>query len=444
MFGVLPDKIHLLDAGAGMGSLTAAFVDEACSRRPRPTSIHVSAYEVDPAMASILEGTLKQCQEACADAGIEFTSTLVRDDFILCSAEPLLKPKGTVNCAILNPPYGKIRSNSQWRAALGAVGIETVNLYSAFVALALQQMSEGGELVAITPRSFCNGTYYEPFRRMLLNGAALLDLFVFQSRTEAFKDDDVLQENIIFRVQRGGAQGAVALSTDAGEVRTVPYEEIVRPDDNHSFIRLPVGGDGTPSLQGLPCTLEDLDIKVSTGRVVDFRARDHLRKDPEDGTVPLIYPGHMYNGGINWPRAEFKKNNAIADNDETASLMVPKGVYVLTKRFTSKEEKRRLVAAVYNGGKVGFENHLNYYHANGRGLDRDFASGLARYLNSTAVDQYFRTFSGHTQVNATDLRNIRYPTKDDLQKLGTTDDEPDRFVDRLLQASALNCFAGSS
>ncbi len=46
------------------------------------------------------------------------------------------------------------------------------------------------------------------------------------------------------------------------------------------------------------------------------------------------------------------------------------------------------------------------------------AAGLACFLNSTVLDNYFRVFSGHTQVNATDLRNMKYPSGDRLRALG--------------------------
>ena len=48
----------------------------------------------------------------------------------------------------------------------------------------------------------------------------------------------------------------------------------------------------------------------------------------------------------------------------------------------------------------------------------DLAKGLAVFLNSTLMDVYFRQFNGHTQVNATDLRNLRYPTPAQLESLG--------------------------
>lgn len=205
-FDDLPDEVRLLDAGAGMGALTTAFVTEACSRSKQPSSIDATVYEVDEQLAAILEETLLSCADICADAGIQFSYRLIKDDYILSSAAPLLDKTRTYNCAILNPPYGKINSASNWRKALRSQGIETVNLYTAFVALAIQQMEEGGEIVAITPRSFCNGSYYEPFRRLMLDSAALVSLHVFESRRTAFKDDGVLQENIIFKIKKAGSK----------------------------------------------------------------------------------------------------------------------------------------------------------------------------------------------------------------------------------------------
>jgi adenine-specific DNA-methyltransferase len=39
-------------------------------------------------------------------------------------------------------------------------------------------------------------------------------------------------------------------------------------------------------------------------------------------------------------------------------------------------------------------------------------------LNTTWLDGKFRLFSGHTQVNATDLRNLPYPTAEQLSNMG--------------------------
>jgi len=104
-------------------------------------------------------------------------------------------------------------------------------------------------------------------------------------------------------------------------------------------------------------------------------------------------------------------------------LLVPAGVYVLVKRFTSKEERRRIVGCIYDPDEihaplVAFENHVNYFHANNHGLPMNLAKGLAAFLNSTVVDVCFRQFNGHTQVNATDLRSLRYPARTQLESLG--------------------------
>jgi adenine-specific DNA-methyltransferase len=131
----------------------------------------------------------------------------------------------------------------------------------------------------------------------------------------------------------------------------------------------------------------------------------------------------MRGGGIVWPLKDFRKFNAIADDDSSKALLIPSGTYVVTRRFTAKEEPRRVVASLLtprdcSGEWVGIENHLNYFHANGASIDEDLARGLCLFLNSSLFDRYFRQFSGHTQVNATDLRNARYPGAEQLRRAG--------------------------
>lgn len=146
---------------------------------------------------------------------------------------------------------------------------------------------------------------------------------------------------------------------------------------------------------GLPCSLGDLIIQASTGKVVDFRTRENLCTDFIDDSVPLIFPQHLQKYAINWPIANAKKPNALLNNERTANLMVQNGSYVLTHRLTTKEEKPRVVASIYTADLadvkvVGFENKTNYFHALGNPLEDSIVRGLRGFLNSTLVDKYFR------------------------------------------------------
>lgn len=67
---------------------------------------------------------------------------------------------------------------------------------------------------------------------------------------------------------------------------------------------------------------------------------------------------------------------------------------------------------------VNFENKTNYFHALGKPLHDGLAKGLWVFLNSSLVDKYFRQMNGHTQVHATDLRTLRYPTREQLINMG--------------------------
>lgn len=452
------NEIRLLDAGAGIGTLTSAFVDRICKQDEVPLKIEAALYEIDPLLIDYLSTTINDCRVACRNAGSTFEATVIREDFILdasrCISGDLLYPCSEIQDythALLNPPYKKIRRDSEHRQLLRTVGIEASNLYTGFLALAILLLRPKGELVAIIPRSFCNGPYFKPFRQLLLAHMSLRQIHVFTSRTDAFKDDEVLQENIILYAVKEKSDSSVLITASSGadfhDLTRVErqHEQVVSKSDPNLFLHLATNNLAQNVVDRMALfthTLEELDLAVSTGPVVDFRLKRHLREHPEAGAVPLIYPGHFRAHFVVWPNGGGKKPNAIMRNDDTEKWLFPKGTYTLVRRFSSKEERRRIVAAVFDSdhverGAVGFENHLNVFHSNRRGLSSKIAWGLAVYLNSSLVDTYFRQFNGHTQVNATDLRTLRYPSLDELAKLGQglgKNQFPDqREIDHLLE-----------
>ena len=426
MVSLFPDSdeaCHLLDAGAGVGALSCAFLDHWQQGRFSFREAQVTAVEIDEQLRQYLAEHLASYSSAGAK--------VVAGDFIDLAVQDLLDGRRPYTHVILNPPYKKMGSQSVHRHRLREVGIETVNLYSAFVALGVALAAPGGQLVAIIPRSFCNGPYYRPFREFILERAALRHIHLFDSRSKAFRDDEVLQENVIIRLEVGGSQGPVTISTSTDDsfhdlqTSEQPFSAIVQAGDAERFIHIPTSQDGNllQESAGLTSTLADLGLKVSTGPVVDFRLREHLRQEPEGGTVPLLYPVHLQGGKVTWPKVS-PKANAICCNAQTEKWLYPSGHYCVVKRFSSKEEARRISATAVGptdfgeADRYGFENHLNVLHCGRQGLTPQLARGLALYLNSLLVDEYFRRFNGHTQVNATDLKQLPYPPASVLEWLG--------------------------
>jgi tRNA1(Val) A37 N6-methylase TrmN6 len=423
-------RIRLLDPGAGVGSLTAAFLERFMTKAG-VKGIDVTAYEIDEVMRSHLGSVLDKYRIAAQASGLELNSRIISHDFIDAVCRPLLRREHThYTHAILNPPYKKIHSDSEHRAMLRLVGIEAVNLYTAFLALTIDVMEDGGEIVAIVPRSFCNGPYYKPFRDWLLKRTAIRHIHLFEARDRAFEDDEVLQENIIIHVVRSAKQGAVTISTSTDHAlhnykcHKYKFEQIVKPLDDQRFIHIPShpGQNALELSSAVRYSPEEIGVEISTGPVVDFRLKDFLRSEPGPGTVPLLYPAHFEGQGIEWPR-NTKKPNALALHSKTEKWLYPNGFYAVVRRFSSKEERRRIVAAVvrpatFQSDFIGFENHLNVFHVGRHGLSEHLAYGLATFLNSTAVDECFRCFNGHTQVNATDLRLMKYLSIEKLTSLG--------------------------
>jgi len=454
-----PKVVRVIDPGAGAGVLTAAIVERLCSSSALPDRIEVTAIESDPRIVSYLEATLAACKAFCEERGVTLTSRVHSEDFITefasgCTDMLSMSEGGAgaeFDVAIINPPYRKINGKSEERLAIRHRGIETSNLYSAFVWKTFQLMTPGGQLVAITPRSFCNGSYFRRFREYLLENGSLDALHVYESRRSAFVLDSVLQENVIFRMTRGRPQTSTVdvvespgPNEDPAWRARVAFEHVVLPGDSDKYIHIPTSSSDDELMRyvaELPETLHGLGLKVSTGPVVDFRAKDDLAQVGENDTVPLIYARHFSAGRIVWPKVDEKAIQAIRVTEYSRRHLLPVKHYVLVKRFSSKEEKRRVVAATMfaddiEADSVGIENHINYIYRPHGDLTDDEARGVTTFLNSSVVDQYFRRFSGHTQVNASDIGKLRWPAWDALRKLGAASEGREmaqREIDELVR-----------
>ncbi len=347
-------EVSLLDPGAGVGSLTAAVIDRICLEPNPPKRISIAAFEIDPELTPYLQLTMDDCLRKANSIGIQLSYQIMQQDFIEHAVQVLDARNSNEHLLyshiIVNPPYRKITSDSKHRKFLRQAGIETSNLYAAFIALSIKLLSRKGEIVAITPRSFCNGPYFFPFRKLFFSNMSLQQFHTFEARDIAFRDDNVLQENVIFHAVKEGQKQEVNLSCSEGvdfyniQSRNVLFTEILHPGDSKLIIHIPNKENDAEiihQINALPASLYDLDIVV-----------------------------------------------AIYSPEITSSNL------------------------------VGFENHLNVFHTHGHGLPLILARGLAIYLASSIVDRFFRLFNGHTQVNATDLRILRYPSREKLAKLG--------------------------
>ena len=124
-----------------------------------------------------------------------------------------------------------------------------------------------------------------------------------------------------------------------------------------------------------------------------------------------------------WPNTASDKPQSIKVCDSSKKLLLNNTNYVFVKRFTTKEEKRRIQCSMYfgleyNTEKIGVENHLNYIKKISGILTEQEVYGIFTILNSTFVDRYFRILNGSTQVNANEMNAMPLPDKNAIVEIG--------------------------
>jgi adenine-specific DNA-methyltransferase len=439
-------RVRVLDPGAGTGALGLALARELLERRGVQ---HVELYcvESEPHALQELRSSILVAQAAL---GPSLTATIYGQDFLDFAeprfGEPTIPP---IDIAIANPPYFKM-SPKEVR------GGDAPNIYARFMEVSARLLRANGQLCFIVPRSYASGPYFTRFRRRFHHSMQLEHAHVFESRSAAFKSDKVLQENVVvLYTKRPSAAEKVTLSVsdgimDLSQRRTFHRmrQELISADDD-AIVSLPTTSaqaDLMKRVHALPNTLQSLGLQISTGPIVPFRATEFLvDADFHEPTVPLLWLQHVRPSRVTWPLGPRFRKHEYVRLCAGAKLLVPAANYVLLRRFSAKEEARRLTAApllakYLSADHFGLENHLNYIHRPGVGMSEDEARGLSVLLNSRILDDYFRVSSGNTQVSATEIRALPLPSQQFIERLGLAaaadnylDEAAEDMIEEMLQ-----------
>ena len=443
-------KIKILDPGCGTAILSCALVEHLVEVQIEIEQIDLVSYETDLELIPFSEKALDYLKEWLLNKGIQFKYVLHYSDFVLENASvlkenslpSLFKETKSVDknfdIIISNPPYFKLSKDDKRVIASQELVSGQPNIYSFFMGIAAKLLSENGELIFITPRSFASGNYFKAFRELFFNTVQIEKIHLFNSRKDTFNRDNVLQETVVIKAIREkiDPNKKVLVSSSAGikdifepAIKYFNSSELIDLNSKEKILHLPTS-DKEESILNLVSNWEnvltDFNIKISTGPVVSFRALDYIQNNYENGAVflaPLFWLHNVNKMILEWPKQLKEKGQFIRIESGSKSLLIPNKNYIFLRRFSTKDDKSRLIAAPYfcNYAKadyIGVENKVNYIYRKDGHLDRDEVVGICALLNSELFDTYFQIFNGNVNVSATELREMRFPPLNNIKEIG--------------------------
>jgi len=428
----IPDKevISVLDPGAGSGILTAALI-ERLQKVPHIKKIEMVCYENDHNILELLKSNMRY---VCENSVKEVSLSVIHENYILQqSADYNMEPGANreprkFDLVIGNPPYMKMAKDAPEALAMQNVCYGAPNLYFLFASMSLFNLCGNGEMVYIIPRSWTSGAYFRKFRQSFLHHGAIEYIHLFASRDKVFEKENVLQETMIVKVKKtANKPKTVLISTTPSNGNfsentafSVPYKMVVSGEE--SYVYLVTNEEEVKTLAVLSKwkdTLPDIGLRMKTGLTVDFRNRQILRNHAEERAIPLFYSQHIQNGKVIFPIG--KEDEYIVTTQ--SGLRQENTNYLFVKRFTAKEERRRLQCGVYLSRKhpeyteISTQNKINFI-GGAKKLSECAVYGLYVLFNSTIYDSYYRILNGSTQVNSTEINGMPVPSMNIIEAMG--------------------------
>ena len=423
-------KISILDPGCGTAILSCSLIEKLVQNN-KVELIDLKLYETDYEIVKELNKVVLFLKNWLFEKKIELNVNIEQTDFILHNSDAFTKNSlfenhisETYDYIISNPPYFKIpKSDSRAQVAKELVYGQP-NIYSIFMGLSAKLLKPTGELIFITPRSFAAGNYFIAFRNSFFREVNITNIHIFKSRNKMFKNDNVLQENIIIRATKKKSSTIKVTVSNCLKDLNSPEDAIYKTEeliDLGSIEKILF----IPSNMFEAKTIKIFNIQISTGPVVAFRCKEFLVPDyiSDRKLAPLIWLHNIKEMEFAFPLKKGTKQSYIIDSAKSRKVLLKNKNYILIRRFSSKDDKSRLICSPYFASysefdRIGIENHLNYvYRPNGELSDEEIW-GISALISSKLFDTYFRTFNGNTQVGASELKQIKMPPLDKIILIG--------------------------
>lgn len=435
-------SISVLDPGCGTAILSCSLIENIC-RNNLIKEIKLVVYETDSDVIPYTKKVLDYLKGNLLKQGIKLSHIIHNEDFVLSNyyaldTEPTIgqTEPDKFDIIISNPPYFKLSKEDKRVKISQAVINGQPNIYSLFMAISSGLLNDTGQLIFIVPRSFTSGRYFRLFRDFFLKNIRITFIHLFNTRKDTFSKDNVLQETLIikgYKKKKSDSDNSIIISSSEGITdldnpfqKIYPQKDLIDISSIEKIIHLPVNDTEEAIIKLFKTwsgSLNKYDIQISTGPVVAFRSEDFLQEDSGINNAPLFWLHNVVKMLTDHPVHRNGKKQYIEISQATKSVLLPNKNYVFLRRFSSKDDKSRLIAAPYfcstsKAQLIGVENKLNYIYRPKGHLDRFEAMGISALLNSDLFDTYFRTFNGNVNVSATELREMPMPLLEIIREIG--------------------------
>ena len=343
---VVPGQdVRIIDPGAGVGILGIASAASMLERGAH--SVHLTAVEPHGATTQLLKEALTLAE---SHLGPALSYEILEVDFLdFAQPTPGMPRLDPYHAAIANPPYFKMPPSDPR-------GGGAPNIYARFMEIASRLLVDQGQLCFIIPRSYTSGLYFRRFRESFHSRMSLESVHVFDSRRSAFREERVLQENIIIHCTKRPERNPevrILASTGLEDLETprllmVPENRVVDPFDADAWVHLPGSHEDLTTLdqvEALPARLDSMGLRISTGPVVPFRATDHLVDDLSlkgEGAVPLLWLQHVRRGEITWPLNDRFNKPQLLSADAPSKLLSPNETSLMFRPFQTSKCSRSI------------------------------------------------------------------------------------------------------